>query len=102
MLPPYRPFFNPVKQAHSRCLKSAIKQHLVLPHIQAEILDIENMRRRLVSINSSGEPTCCFELGTTARQQITQQKCANWCARIHRYIPASLNREIIRDEIRFY
>ena len=62
MLPPYCPFFNPVEQAHS-CLKSAIKQHLVLPHIQAEIL--ETCGRRLVSISSSGEPTCCFELGTT-------------------------------------
>ena len=43
MLPPYCPFFNPVEQAHS-CLKSAIKQHFVLPHIQAEILHIQNMR----------------------------------------------------------
>ena len=40
--------------------------------------------------------------GNNALQQITQQKCANWCARIHRYIPASLNREIIRDYITFY
>ena len=68
MLPPYCLFFNPVEQAHS-CLKSEIKQHLVLPHIQAEILDIldilETCGRRLVSISSSGEPTCCFELGTT-------------------------------------
>ena len=64
MLAPYCPFFNPIEQAHS-CLKSAIKQHLVLPHIQAEILDIlEICGRRLVSISSSGEPTCCFELGT--------------------------------------
>ena len=61
MLPPYCPFFNPVEQAHS-CLKSAIK-HFVLPHIQAEILEI--CGRRVVSISSSGEPTCCFELGTT-------------------------------------
>ena len=61
MLPPYCPFFNPIEQAHS-CLKSAIKQHLVLLHIQAEIL--ETFRRMLVSISSSGEPTCCFELGT--------------------------------------
>ena len=68
MLPPYCPYFNPVEQAHS-CLKNAIKQNLVLPHIQAEILDIleilETCGRRLVSISSSGEPTCCFELGTT-------------------------------------
>ena len=62
MLPPYCPIFNSVEQAHS-CLKSAIKQHFVLPHIQAEIL--ETCGRRLVSISSSGEPTCCFELGTT-------------------------------------
>ena len=38
MLPPYQPFFNPIEQAHS-CLKSAIKQYLMLPHIQAEILE---------------------------------------------------------------
>ena len=38
-----------------------------------------------------------LRIGNNALQQITQQKCANWCARIHRYIPASLNREIIRD-----
>ena len=50
-------------------VKSAIKQHLVLPHIKAEILDIleilETCERRPVSISSSGEPTCCFELETT-------------------------------------
>ena len=45
MLPPYCQFCNPVEQAHS-CLKSSIKQHLVLPHIQAEILDIQNMRAK--------------------------------------------------------
>ena len=43
MSPPYCPFFNPVEQAHN-CLKNAIKQHLMLLHIQAEILDIQNMR----------------------------------------------------------
>ena len=51
------------------CTISAIKQHLVLPHIQAEILNtleiLETCGQRLVSISSSGEPTCCLELGTT-------------------------------------
>ena len=65
MLPPCCPFFNPIEQSHS-CLKSVIKQHFVLPHIQAEILEIlETCGRRLVLISSSGEPTRCFELGTT-------------------------------------
>ena len=48
---------------------------------------------RLVSISTSSEPTCCFKWEQNALQQITQQKCANWCARIHRYIPASLSIE---------
>ena len=96
MLPPYCPFFNPVEQAHS-CLKSAIKQHFVLPYIQAQILHIQNMRAEACLNQQQWRANVLLRIGNNALQQITQQKCANWCARIHRYIPASLNREIIRD-----
>ena len=96
MLPPYCPFFNPVEQAHS-CLKNAIKQHLALPHIQAEILDIQNMRAAAGLNQQQWRANVLLRIGNNALHQITQQKCANWCARIHRYIPASLNREIIQD-----
>ena len=84
MLPPYCPFFNSVEQAHS-CLKSAIKQHLMLPHIQAEILHIQNMWAE-AGINQQGQwrANMLLRIGSNALQQITQEKCANWCARIHR------------------
>ena len=88
MLPPYCPFFNPVEQAHS-CLKSAIKQHLVLPHIQAEI---RNMRAEAGLNQQQWRANVLLQIGNNALQQITQQKCANWYARIHRYIPASQSR----------
>ena len=81
MLPPYCPFFNPVEQAHS-CLKSAIKQHLVLPHIQAEILDIQNMRAE-AGLNQQQWRAALLRIGNNTLQQITQQKCANWCARLN-------------------
>ena len=96
MLPPYCPFINPVEKAHN-WLKSAIKQHLVLPHVQADILDIQNMRAEADLNQQQWRANVLLRIGNNELQQIIQQKCANWCARIHRYIPASLNREIIRN-----
>ena len=82
MLPPYCPFFNPVEQAHS-CLKSAIKQRLVLPHIQAKILNIRNMRAEAGLNQQQWRANMLLRIGDNALEQITQQKCANWCIRIH-------------------
>ena len=71
MLPPYCSFFNPVEQAHS-CLKSAIKPHLVLPHIQAEILDIQNMPAKADFNQQQWRANVLLRIGNNALQQITQ------------------------------
>ena len=79
MLPPYCPFFSPVEQAHS-CLKSIVKQNLVLPHIQVEIFDILNMRAEAGLNQQQWRANVLLRIGNNALQQITQQKRANWCA----------------------
>ena len=90
MLPPYCPFLNPVEQAHS-CLKSEIKQHLVLPHIQAEILHIQNTQVEAGLNQQQWRANVLLRIVNDALQQITHWKSANWCARILQYIPASPN-----------
>ena len=62
---------------------SAIK-HFVLPHIQAEILHIQNMQAEAGLNQQQQWRAVLLRIGNNALQQITQQKCANWCARIHR------------------
>lgn len=94
--PPYSPFYNPVEQAHS-CIKAAIGRQLVLPRIQEQLLDAEN-RRQADGLNlQQWKSRILLELTHQAMAEITQQKCVNWCNRVHRYVPRSLARQDIQD-----
>ena len=85
MLPPYSPMLNPTEQAHS-CFKFALKTQLVRPNIMEEIVDAQNQRQAAGMTLYNWRAQILLRLGADALNEITPQKCQNWCARVHRYM----------------
>lgn len=91
-LPPYSPFLNPVELAHS-CFKAAVGRSLTLPHVQAELLDNDNVRQQFGVNHGQWRSRVLSRLAEEAiNRELTQAKCMQWCNHIHRFIPPSLAR----------
>ena len=85
MLPPYCPFFNPIEQAYS-CLEECDRTTFRASSRSSwNSLNSRNMRAEAGLNQQQWRANVLLRIGNNALQQITQQKCANWFARIHRY-----------------
>lgn len=88
-LPPYSLFLNPVEQANS-CYKAAAGRQLVLPAIQEELADVADQRQAAGLTLEQWRSRILLRVTHEAMREVTQAKCANWCNRVNRYIPASM------------
>ena len=93
MLRLYSPFLNLVEQAHS-CFKTFIKNELARQEIQAEPVD--GSARRAAGLNKQ-QCRCniLLRLSQDYLGQAVMAKCAAWCGRVHRYIPAAITMQPI-------
>ena len=95
ILPPYSPFLNPTEQAHS-CFKADIKRQLASQQVSQELQnDVERLAAGMTKLEWRLQ--ILLRVGQTALNSITVQKCLNWCGRVNRYMPASLNGDVILD-----
>lgn len=93
LLPPYSPFLNPVEQANS-CFKAAVSRSLTSPEIRNELND--DNRRLAIGLNQTAwKSRILLQVARTCLNEITQNKCANWCRRVDRFIAPSLARNDI-------
>ena len=92
-LPPYSPFLNPVEQAHS-CFKAAISRSLTTAAIQQELIN-DSLRQREGLTQAAWRAGILLRIANHALADVTPTKCSNWCRRVHRFIPPSLNRQDI-------
>ena len=86
ILPPYSPMLNPTEQAHS-CFKAMVKQSLTDPETMQEIQDVDNRCQHEGLSLQDWRARILIRIGRQALDQLTVQKCQNWCARVHHYIP---------------
>lgn len=96
ILPPYSPMLNPTEQAHS-CFKQAVKNKLANPAIQNELQDAGNLRQQEGLTLNDWRARILIRLGRQSMDEITVQKCQNWCGRVHRFIPGCLQGQPILD-----
>ena len=95
--PPYSRFFNPVEQAHS-CFKAAVGRELCNPQIQNQLIDTAGERGQLGLTAEAWRSRILLRIANQAINEVTRQKCANWCRRVEHYIPPSLGRhDIVYD-----
>ena len=86
ILPPYSPMLNPTEQAHS-CFKATVKRQLVRPEVMREIQDPANQRQAQGLNLCNWRARILIRIGEEALNEVTSQKCQNWAARVHRYMP---------------
>lgn len=86
ILPPYSPMLNPTEQAHS-CFKAAVKRQLTRPEVMQEIQDADNQRQAQALTLCNWRARILLRIGEEALNEVTTQKCQNWAARVHRYMP---------------
>ena len=95
--PPYSPFFNPVEQAHS-CFKAAVGRELCNPQVQNQLIDAAGERTQLGLTIEAWKSRILLRIANQAINEVTRQKCANWCRRVERFIHPSLARQdIVHD-----
>ena len=87
ILPAYSPMLNPTEQAHS-CFKAAVKRQLVRPEVSTEIQDAANRRQAEGLTLCNWRARILSRVGEEALNELTPQKCQNWCARVLRYMQA--------------
>ena len=90
MLPPYWLFLNPTEQAHS-AFKSHVKNALVQPQLQVELLDKDGRRHEDGLTLQAWRLNILVRVAENALGSITAGKCQNWCGRVLRYIALCQN-----------
>ena len=86
-----------MEQAHS-CFKAAVGRELCNPQIQNQLIDTAGERCQLGLTVEAWRSRILLRIANQAINEVTRQKCANWCRRVERYIPPSLGRhDIVYD-----